>query len=208
MFNNNGENTETTATIAEAPLTMAGLLGKKLKDAEIIEGGLRPKGIYAFQLSEIKEGSYTIKQEEHPHVGKEALMITIVLDIIAVDDSTKYYDVKGKVVDKETIKGYVGKQFVENIMFGNDGIPNKNGEVKHSGLNKMVTLLSKFIGKEAYEAIDQDADDSLEQLVAKAENVKFTAEISHNIYKNAETGQVNESDQINLLGNFEVIPEG
>ena len=202
---NNSETT--TETSASAPLTMAGILGKKLSSAEIIEGGLRPKGMYAFQLVELKEGTYNIRQEEHPHVGQDAPMLSIVLDIIAVDDSGKYYDIKGKPVSKEKMNSYVGKQFVENCMFGNDGIPDKNGNVKNGGFNKMVTILSKIIGKEAYAKIDQDADDSTEKLIAAAEGAKFTAEISHNIWKDKDTGQVNENDQLNLLGAFEVIPE-
>jgi len=203
---NNESPVESQTLTSTGPLTMETLLGNKLADAQLIEGGLKPKGIYAFTVDEIKQGNYSIKADDHPHQGQEALMLSIVSTIIAVDPESKYVNDKGKVVTNEQMQSYVGKKEVTNIMFGNDGLPDENGTIKQSGLNQLVTYCSKIIGKEVYDGIDAESENGIAELMDATVGSKYTAEMVHNRYTTAD-GNERVDSRINLLGDFTVIPD-
>lgn len=202
MFGNATQNgaAPAGATADGGMLTMEQLLGKKVTDAAIIEGGAKPKGTYGFSLAEITEGEYEIKKEEHPRVGQKAMMLTFVFDIVAVDATGKYVDAKGKRVSPEAMQEYVGKQFKENVMFGNDGLPKDDGTVNQSGYNKLVTILAKVIGDVRWAELEA-AGASTQDLIQAAQGVKFLGDISHNKWDD------NVNDQLDLFGDFQLVNE-
>lgn len=199
MFGNNNTTTAATTTAgASEMLSMEALLGKKVSEAKILEGGAKPKGTYAFQLTNIEEGSYEIKKEEHQRVGETALMLTFTLTIIGVDDKGKYLNTKGKRVSPEEMQEQVGKEFKENVMFGNDGLPKEDGSINSSGYDKLITILSKIVGEQVYtEMVAQGA--STQQIIEASQGVKFLADISHNKWDD------NVRDQLDLFGEFKLM---
>lgn len=202
MFGNEQGNSAEGATPVEgssAPLSMEALLGKKVTDATVIEGGAKPAGTYVFDLEGIDEGSYEIKKEEHPRVGETAMMVTIALKIVQVDPKGKYIDSKKRKVTNEAMQQHIGKVFKENVMFGNDGLPKEDGTINNSGMNKLVTILSKIIGEDKYKAMEANGA-SIEKLVSAAAGARFMADISHNEWEG------NVSDQLDLFSDFEVVP--
>ena len=205
MFNQSGNTEAATEASAETgPLTMEALLGAKVTEAKLIEGGAKPKGTYLFNFAEVEERTYDIKSEDHPRVGTEALMLMLKFEIVAIDDSgkTKYLDKKKRKVSVEEMAGYVGKVHSENVMFGNDGLPDDKGEIKNPGMSKLTTILSKVIGDDNWKAL-KDADASVSELIEAAVGTTFMADISHNTY-NDQT-----SDQIDMFGDFELVnPDG
>lgn len=198
MFGN--DNTTQPAATAGEMLTMEALLGKKVTDATILEGGAKPKGTYGFVLTEINDGEYDIKNEDHPRVGETAMMLSFTLNIIGVDGKGKYIDQKGKRVSPEKMAEYVGKDFKENVMFGNDGLPKDDGTINNSGYNKLVTILSKIIGEAKYTALEA-AGATTAELIQAAQGIKFMADISHNKWEDRV------SDQLDLFGDFVLIGE-
>lgn len=199
MFGNNNADATTGVTAqAGEMLSMEALLGKKVSEAKILEGGAKPKGTYGFQLTSIETGDYEIKQEEHARVGETAMMLTFVLTIIGVDERGKYVNAKGKSVSPEEMRDQVGKEFKENVMFGNDGLPKEDGTINSSGFDKLITILSKIIGEEAYQKmVEQGA--TTQQIIEASQGVKFLADISHNKWND------NIRDQLDLFGEFRLI---
>lgn len=215
MFNTE-ENTNTGSSETQGgPVTMEQLLGNKLSQAVLIEGGVWPSGMYAWQLTGINDNTYEIKAEDHPWIGEQATMVKLTLTCVDFDKDpkAKYLDKNKKRVSAETMASYVGKEFTENVMFGNDGLIREktkegsvyrlpqDGEVgEQGGYNKLVTLLRAFIGEDAYKNLSADGSDpQLPALIEACNNVKFGAEISHNSYGD------NVNDQINLFGDFAVF---
>lgn len=203
MFGN--QNSQATPAVAIAvnsgPLTLEQILGLNMQEARLIEGGTWPMGMFAWQISDLTLKTYTIKAENHPNLGKDAPMLTIELTCINSAAPT-LRGTDGKPVTEEEAASWIGKKYKENIMFGNDGLPNKHGVIEHRGMNMTATLFTKMLGAENYAQLCQGTNFQLGAMIdtVKASGHQFVCELSHNTNPNDPNKRVNS--QINLFGTF------
>lgn len=185
------------------------LLGNKAAEAKIMESSMMPKGDYAMELTGVEQGAYELKNEDHPYAGEEAAMLTLIYKVNAVDDKGKYFDAKDKRVDANRMEEFVGKDYKENCMFGNDGLviegsgdnrvmrlpetEEDKAKVKNSGFDKVVTLLSRHIGEERWAEGDCD-NKSLQELIDYATGMSTVTPIGHNKWGDRVNVQINIMD--------------
>lgn len=204
MFNNINTDAAAAAAplsaFATAPMTMEQLLGINIADANILTGlKTFPAGKYGMIFEGIDQGEYDIKQEEHAFVGGKGLKLTFKMK------TTRAIGLKGtdnKPLTLEAMNEWIGVNFEESILFGNDGLPNKKDLTKpaYPGRDKLATMLARFAGEDNYKALVAQSGGNLLKIVEPMIGKQFACEISHNVNPNDPNKRVQH--QLNIFGEF------
>jgi hypothetical protein len=101
MFNS------TTNGVQNTALTLEQILGINAASAELLGGTQWYAGDYGFQVTGIDvNGSYEIKQEDHPFLGSKAPRIELQFTCIATDQASLKGE-KGETITKEAAEKLV-----------------------------------------------------------------------------------------------------
>ena len=193
--------TAALAGVVTAPMTMEGLLGINANDARILEGmAIWPAGRYQLQLTGLDASDYEIRQEDHPFVGQKALKVELKFQCLATSGALK--DKNGKLLSAEAAQEWIGQEFIEGVLFGNDGLPSKKNpnEVAHPGRDKLFTILANIAGPQQWEALKAATGGDLQKIVSAMLNKPFGCEIGHNINPNDPNKRVQH--QLSVFGDW------
>lgn len=189
---------------AAAAMSIDQVLGLNLNEASLMEGGsVFPQGKFVFQISDIDIDTYTVgaKDDTHPFAGQEAPIIAITCACLEANVGNAR-NAKDVLLTAEEVAELKGKEHREAVMFGNDGTPDpkKPDVIRHSGRDKLATLLSKIHGEAAYEALKAQSNGATGLILEATRGKQFACEITHNVNPNDPNKRVNS--QINLFGEF------
>lgn len=188
MFGNLNVNNSAAPSLAgavTAPMTMEALLGINANDARILEGlPVWPAGKYQFKLKSLDAGEYEIRQDDHPFVGQKALKVEMIFTCLATAGALK--DKEDKLLSAEAAREWIGQNFTEGVLFGNDGLPSKKdpNALGFPGRDKMFTILAKIAGEKQWDALKASTGGDLQKIVTALLDKPFGCEISHNINPN------------------------
>lgn len=197
------------ASVAFDPNNIESILGIDASEVGTYEGGAAwPKGLYDFQVTGIEVKDYDIaKPDSHPRIGTKAKRIVLMLTCIGVKQM-QYIDAKGAPVTPEAMQEYVGKEYQDSALFGNEGLVKQNKEYRlpmqgetpeFPGSKRMFTMSKNILGEAVYQQMEAQGA-KLGQFMQALDQKKFTCIIDHNINPNDPNQRV--QDQIAMFEDF------